>query len=114
MGEFLQIRVMAQTVSETDVAKRWKSLYDLVWGKGGESISPKGVLELAQAVFDAVRAGLIAKDEAEKMKELAEKAEELRFKISDALNARDPNGADKLSYEIEDCLDSLEDIASDF
>lgn len=114
MGRFLQIRVQAATVSEDDVAKEWPSLYALVWGEGGESIPKKGVLELAQAVFDGVRAGLIEKDKADKLKEQAEKVEDLRFKMVDALNARDPQTADKLSYEIEDCLESLEDIASNF
>lgn len=114
MGKFLQVRVTANTVSEADVAKEWSSLYDLVWGEGGDAVPSKGVLELAQAVFDGVRAGLIDSEKAAKLKDKAEKAEDLRFKIVDALNARDPKEADKLSYEIEDCLDSLEDIASNF
>lgn len=114
MGRFLQIRVQAVTFSEDDVARTWPSLFDLVWGEGGDAVPKKGVLELAQAVFDGVRAGLIEKEKAEKLKELAEKAEQLRFDINDALNARDPQAADKLSYEIEDCLESLEDIASNF
>lgn len=64
--------------------------------------------------LDAVRAGLIPSDQATPLKEKAEEAEDLRLKIESALAARDPRGADKLTYELEDCLDELEDIAAKF
>lgn len=114
MGRLLQIRVKAVTVSEADVAREWPSLVDLVWGEGGDAIPRKGVMELAQAVFDAVRAGLIDKDKADKLRDKADEAEALRFKLVDAINARDPKLADTVSYELEDCLESMEDIASVF
>ncbi len=113
MGKVLQIRVSA-TSHDADVEKTWKALWKLVWGEGGDAVPKKGVLELAQAVFDAVRAGLIDSDKADVLREKAEQAEELRFKVQDALAARNPAEADRLSYEIEDCLDDLEDIASKF
>lgn len=114
MGQLLQIRVSAWTFSESEVEKTWPSLWKLIWGEGGDAIPKKGVLELAQAVFDAVRAGLISDAAADALKEKATVAEDLRFKIEKALNARDPQTADKLTYEIEDCLDTLEDIAKKF
>ncbi len=114
MGKLLQIRVSAWTFSEREVENTWPSLWELVWGKGGDAIPKKGVLELAQAVFDAVRAGLISDEQATSLKEKAEQAEALRLKIADTLAARDPKGADTLSYELEDCLDALEDIARKF
>jgi len=114
MGKLLQIRVSAWTFSEDEVQKTWPGLWDLVWGEGGDAIPKKGVLELAQAVFDAVRAGLISSEKAELLREKAEEAEDLRFKIEAALAARDPKGADKLTYDLEDCLDSLQDISKKF
>lgn len=112
MGKYLQIRVSAWTFSEDDVEKAWPALWGLVWGEGGDAIPKKGVLELAQAVFDGVRAGLIPKEKAEKLREKAELAEELRFQIEEALAAREPKQADRLTYDLEDCLDALQDIAA--
>ncbi|WP_285906487.1 hypothetical protein [Pseudodesulfovibrio pelocollis] len=114
MGKLLQIRVSASTFSEDEVAKTWPALWKLVWGEGGDAIPRKGVMELAQAVFDAVRAGLIPKEQREPLRERAEEAEALRFKVQDALAARQPAEADTLSYELEGCLDALEDIARNF
>ncbi|MDC0335602.1 hypothetical protein OAN24_01715 [Pseudodesulfovibrio sp.] len=114
MGKLLQVRVSAWTFSEDEVQKTWPKLWKLIWGEGGDAIPKKGVLELAQAVFDAVRAGLVDSDTAEALRDKAEKAEELRLKIEKALADRDPKGADSLTYEIEDCLDALEDIAAKF
>jgi len=114
MGKVLQIRVSAWTFSEDEVEKSWPQLWKLVWKEGGDAVPKKGVLELAQAVFDAVRAGLIDSDKAEALRDKADKAETLRIKIEDALAARQPQDADKLTYEIEDCLDALEDIAAKF
>ena len=114
MGRLLQIRVSAWTYSEADVEKTWKSLWKLVWDEGGDAIPKKGVLELAHAVFDAVRAGLIPADQAEKLRAKADEVEDLRLKLESAINDRDPKGADKLTYDLEDCLDALEEIASDF
>ena len=114
MGKVLQVRVSAWTFSEDEVEKAWPSLWKLVWGEGGDAIPKKGVLELAQAVFDAVRAGLISDDKADSLREGAEKVEDLRFKIEAALSAWQPKDADKLIYELEDGLDALEDIAAKF
>lgn len=113
MGRFIQIRVSAVTFSEDEVEKAYKSLWELAW-QDPKVIPTKGVPELAEAIFDGVRSGIIAKDKADKLRDKAEKAEELRLKLADALKDRDPQKADKLSYELEDCLESLEDIAANF
>jgi hypothetical protein len=114
MGKILQIRVSAWTYSEDEVEKTWPALWKMVWGEGGDAVPKKGVVELAQAAFDAVRAGLVSADRCEAMKEKAEEAESLRFKLEEALSSRQPKEADRISYELEDCLDSLEDIAAKF
>jgi len=114
MGTVLQVRVMAETYSEDEVRKAWPALWRLVWDDGGDAIPRKGVLELVQAVFNAVRAGLIPSAQADILSEAADAAEELRFKLQDALAARNPQEADRLTYAIEDKLDELEDMAKKF
>ncbi|MBG0789864.1 MAG: hypothetical protein H0S80_05125 [Desulfovibrionaceae bacterium] len=114
MGRYLQIRVSAWTFSEDEVEKAWPSLWKLVWGDGGDAVPKKGVMELALAVFDAVRAGLVEPRVAEALKDKADEADRLYHAIGKALAARDPQKADRLSYELEDCLEALEDIARKF
>ena len=64
MGTVLQIRVSAETFSEDEVRRKWPALWSLVWEDGGDAVPRKGVLELVQAVFNAVRAGLVDSDKA--------------------------------------------------
>lgn len=113
MGRFLQIRVSAVTFSEGDVEKAYNALWKLAW-QDPNVIPKKGVPELAAAVYDGVRAGLYDKDKIEKLKDKAEEAENLRRSLVNALNDRDPQTADKLTYQLEDCLEALEDIAKNF
>lgn len=114
MGKVLQIRVSAWTFSEDEVEKTWPKLWKLVWGEGGDAVPKKGVMELALAVFNAVRAGLVSSDAVKALKDKAEEVESLRQDMESALASRNPQKADSLSYEIEDCLDALEDIAKKF
>lgn len=113
MGRLLQIRVSAWTFSEDDVEKTWPRLWNLVWPEP-KVIPYKGVMELTEAVFDGARAGLLTKEVREALGEKADQAEALRQEIETALVDRDPRKADKLTYELEDCLDALEDIADNF
>ncbi|NDV18736.1 hypothetical protein GO013_04790 [Pseudodesulfovibrio sp. JC047] len=113
MGKLLQVRVIAWTVSESDVEKAFPSLWKLVW-QDPQVIQKKGVLELTGAVFDAVRVGLIDADKAAALKDGAEKAEGIRLDIEKRLGEWKPGEADKLIYQLEDLLESLEEIASQF
>ncbi|WFS63904.1 hypothetical protein LF599_07005 [Pseudodesulfovibrio thermohalotolerans] len=113
MGRLLQIRVLAWTYSEDEVRKTWPSLWNLAW-EDSSAIPKKGVLELADAIFDAVRAGLIPGNQADVLRENAEKADRLRLAIEKALGDWRPGDADKLTYELEDTMDALEDSAAKF
>lgn len=113
MGRLLQVRVSAWTFSEDEVRKAWPSLWKLAW-QDSSAIPKKGVMELADAVFDAVRAGLIPDNQAKALKDKAEKADQLRTAIEKALGEWKPGEADKLIYELEDTMDALEDIAAEF
>lgn len=114
MGKVLQVRVTAWTYSEDEVRQAWPALWKLIWGEGGDAVPVKGVLELAEAVFDAVRLGLVSKDQGQALRDRAEQAEALRLKFQDALAARQPAEADAIAYQLEDCLDALEDIVGKF
>ena len=114
MGKYLQIRVSANTFNEDDVKKAWPSLWNLIWDEGGDRVPKKGVMELALAAYDAVRAGLVEARVAEALKEGAEEAARPYHAIEKALADRAPTEADRLSYELEDSLDRLEDIAKKF
>jgi hypothetical protein len=113
MGRLLQVRVSVWTYNEDDVRKAWPSLWKLAW-QDSSAIPKKGVMELADAVFDAVKAGLIPDEQAKALRKDADKADELRQAIEKALSDRKPSEADKLTYSLEDTLDTLEDIAADF
>ncbi|WP_319584022.1 hypothetical protein [uncultured Pseudodesulfovibrio sp.] len=113
MGRLLQVRVSAWTYSEDEVRKAWPSLWKLAW-QDSDAIPKKGVMELADAVFDAVRAGLIPDDQVKALKADAEKADKLRQDLEKALGDWQASEADKLTYALEDTMDALEDIAADF
>jgi hypothetical protein len=113
MGRLLQVRVSAWTYSEDEVRKAWPSLWKLAW-QDSSVIPKKGVMELADAVFDAVRAGLIPDAQAKALRKDAEKADKLRLAVEKALGDWQPGEADKLTYALEDTLDALEDIAAEF
>ncbi len=114
MGRLLQIRVSAWTFSEDDVKKAYPSLWRLIWEDCADAVRKKGVMELALGIFDAVRAGLVDDKVVEALKDKVEEVDRVRLAIEKALNARDPQEADKLSYELEDRLEALEDIAQKF
>ena len=113
MGKVLQVRVTATTYNDAEVEKSWPSLWKLIWPEPA-AIPRKGVLELAAAVYDAVRAGLIPDHVAGALKAKADQAEALRHAIDKALNDWKPAEADRIIYQLEDTLDELEDIASKF
>lgn len=111
MGQVLQIRVSATTFDEKDVPKHWPALDKLVWERGEFMNPARGVMELAHAAFTAVHAGLLPQAQAEALEEGAYRAEEIRKQIEAALGEWDAKMADKLSYQLEDALDELEQTA---
>jgi hypothetical protein len=113
MGKVLTIRVTASTYDVQEVAQRWPTLCRLAWPNRLRNEDPDGVLELAAALRDQTR---FNDDMSREAKELlgdgAARAAQLARALEDALADRNPQAADKLSYEIEDCLDGLEKSAA--
>ena len=114
MGKVLQIRVMAQTVSPSDVGWNWHRLCKLAFGKVPTDESKKaGVLELISALEDNFRFGDWPKDLKEKLQPGLEKVINIRHDLESALADWNPGKANSLSNDLEDALDSLEDACPD-
>lgn len=124
MGRILFIRVSAATFDEKDVLKAWPMLYAAVWpdpGVEGADTPAKvvrkflpapgrGVLELVDALGDFVRFSDMPKEWRTALQPPAERLEELRARLDEALGDRDVQKAQTLTGAIEDALDEAEAI----
>lgn len=112
MGRFLQIRVTATTYDEVAAEERYPRLYALAWPVAATPAGGhRGLLELTQALDDAVRLGdLTAADRATLLPGV-EKAMALKVSLETALGERDARTADSVSYALEDALAELEKCA---
>lgn len=114
MGRVLQIRVIAQTVSASDVGWNWRRLCLLAFGKAPSDDNKKaGVLELVDALQDKFRFGDLDQELKDKIEPRLEKVISIRHALDEALAEWNPSKANVLSNELEDALDSLEDIVPD-
>ena len=124
MGRILFIRVSAATFDEKDVLKAWPMLYAAVWpdpGVEGADTPAKvvrkflpapgrGVLELVDALGDFDRFSDMPKEWRTALQPPAERLEELRARLDEALGDRDVQKAQTLTGAIEDALDEAEAI----
>jgi len=112
MGQYLQIRVIAQTYDEVEAEKRYKRLYALAWPTAATPAeAPRGLLELTATLDDRVRLGdLPGPDRAALLAGVA-KAMAAKTALEAALGDRDPKAADRYSYALEDALAELEKLA---
>ena len=111
MGRIFQIRVMAYTYSEEDVRKRWPELFKLAFGKekeGPAGSRGRGVLELAQVLEDKQKFADLEDKIREALKEPVQDLHQKILRLESSLSERNPQEADKISYELEDILDGLE------
>ena len=92
MGTVLQIRVIAQTLSASDMGWFWRRLCFLAFGEVPNDKDKRGVLELVDALVDKFRFGDMDK--------------ELKAKLEPGLEK-----AAAIKGELEDALDRLEDVA---
>lgn len=114
MGRVLQIRVMAQTISPSDVGWSWRRLCKLAFGNVPSDESKNaGVLELITALEDKFRFGDWPKELKEKLQPGLEKVLTIKRDLENALADWNPGKANALSNELEDALDSLEDLCPD-
>lgn len=134
MGKILDIRVMAQTYDEDEVAKAWPRLVMLAWpawsaklgmdgikdGLPGYSVGAAGpvekalgqrrhgVMELAAALPDLVKFGDLPENIVTILEETAPAVEKARLALESALGDWDVKKASALTYELEDALSAAE------
>ena len=112
MGRLLQIRVIAQTYDEAAAEERYGRLYALAWPAAATpAAGPRGLLELTAALDDAVRLGDLPGADRKTLLPGVERAMAAKAALETALGNRDPQAADRASYELEDILAELEKIA---
>lgn len=133
MGKVLNIRVMAQTLNEDEVAKVWPRLVLLAWPEwmaklGLERIADKlpgysagispvekalglrthGVMELAEALPDLLKFGDLAANITAALEEPVALVEKLKGELDSALADWDTKTASALSFKLEDALTDAE------
>jgi hypothetical protein len=112
MGKYLQIRVIAQTFDPAAAERRYERLYALAYPVAATPpAGPQGLLELVQALDDAVRLGDLPGADRKALLPGVERAMALKTALEAALGERDAHTADKLSYDLEDALAELEKLA---
>lgn len=112
MGKVLQIRVTAVTWDEDLVEKYWPRLSELAFS-APVKFEKRGVLEMVRVLAE----GLDFIDWPDNRKKVLgpeiRKAALLRVELENALADWDPRKANRLSDEIEDSLDALENAFTD-
>ena len=112
MGEYLQIRVIAQTFDAEAAEKRYPKLYALAWPvEATPSDSHRGLIELAATLDDKVRLGDLPAPERQALAPSLDRVTAARAALEGALGERDAKAADKASYQLEDALAELEKLA---
>jgi hypothetical protein len=112
MGKFLQIRVTVTTWDRDGAAAAFPRLYALAWPvEPTPAAGPQGLLELVQALDERIRLGELPDADRASMLPALTRAVAAKTALEAALADRDPHGADRLTYAVEDSLGELEKIA---
>ncbi len=115
MGKYLQIRVSAWTYDEDEIRAAWPGLATLAWGEGYRASPLPGNRHGVTELVETLDSGLAFADWPEDVKKRlgpgVEKTTTLKARLENALADWDPREADRLSYELEDTLTDLENLA---
>lgn len=113
MGEIVQIRVTAQVHDPEKVIKRWPSLTELAFDLDNQDLQgqpDKKILhQLIDALYDRLRLDSLPRQIGGEAARDIKQAHVLKTSLEDALADRDPQKADRISYDLEDLLDRLEE-----
>ncbi|AGW15125.1 hypothetical protein [Megalodesulfovibrio gigas] len=113
MGRHLQVIVSAYTYRPEDIEKVWPRLHHLAWGTV-PTAGPqpkKGVLELVEALDDALNFGNHPKDVKAALERKLAVAKSRKRSLENALADWKPGEANALSDQLEDVLAELEALA---
>lgn len=110
MGELIQIRVTARIHDQEKALKKWSGLAELAFGPHlDRSFAERDLLsDLVDALHDKERLGQLPEKMADKLSADIAKAYSLKKKMHSFLADRNPQEADKISYQLEDVLDKME------
>ncbi len=127
MGKLLNIRVMAQTYNEEDVAKAWPRLCALAWPQWSTKLGlkdlgiktsvsvesslgarPHGVVELASALPDLLKFGDLPKNVAEVLQAPVKEVAGINHALAVALGDWRTKEALELATALEEALDKAE------
>ena len=108
MGKVLQIRVLAHTWNEELAEKMWPRLYELAFSVPTK-FKKHGVAELIQGLDEGLTYLDWSKDRQNKMGDGIKKAVQLYRELERALAEWQVSNANRLTDEIEQVLEQLED-----
>lgn len=116
MGELIQIRVTAKIHDHEKALKKWAGLAKLAFEPGKDK-SFEGLdllTELVDALHDKERLGLLPEKIAGKISEDIAAAYSSKKKMHAYLADRNPQEADKISYQVEELLNRMEERVDDW
>ncbi|MFW5731055.1 MAG: hypothetical protein ACOCV7_05345 [Desulfonatronovibrionaceae bacterium] len=112
MGELVQIRVTAEVHDPEKVLQRWSSLAELAFDhqKQSPELPDKRILhQLIDALYDRLRLDSLPEQITRESAQDIRQAHDLKTSLEHSLADRDPQKADRISYELEDLLDRMEE-----
>ncbi|RQD67740.1 MAG: hypothetical protein D5R98_00590 [Desulfonatronovibrio sp. MSAO_Bac4] len=113
MGELIQVRVTAKVHDQDRALKRWSGLSKIAFGQNfDQSFENKDLLsELVDALYDKDRLGQLPKNIDDALSKDIQDAHDYKKKLHSFLAERNPQEADKISYQLEDLLDKMEETS---
>jgi len=113
MGELIQIRITAKIHDQEKALKKWSQLSKLAFGPDqAKSFQGRDLLaELVDALHDKERLGQLPKNLTDEFSQDIATAYSFKKKMNSFLADRNPQEADKISYQLEDVLDKMEEAA---
>lgn len=111
MGELIQIRVSAGLLYPEKALQRWPLLTELAFGQHTErDLDRQDIVELlVDALYDRMQTDQLPQGLEQNILQDISRAHSLKEQLMQRLADWDPREADKMSYLIEDHLDSLEE-----
>ncbi|WP_028575877.1 hypothetical protein [Desulfonatronovibrio hydrogenovorans] len=113
MGEMIQVRVSAGIFDQDKALKKWSAAAKLAFGPDWDrDFSGRNLLtELVDALYDKHRLGMLPKNMADILADDIAQAHQLHHKLQHYLAERAPQDADRITYDLEEVLDRIQEKA---
>jgi hypothetical protein len=111
MGELIQIRVTAKIHDHDQALKKWAGLVGLAFGpEKNRTLEGHDLLaQIIDALHDKERLGLLPETISGKISKDIAQVYSSKKKMDSYLSDRNPQEADRISYQIEELLDRMEE-----